>query len=58
MGGKIFINAVFYIMNDTSMYPANLLLSFYRLEHNDLHFGMTSCIFKDVYHLYGVISTD
>lgn len=56
--GKIVINAVFYIMNDISVYPVNVLLRFYQLVYNDLYFGMASCIFKDVYHLFGAISTD
>lgn len=56
--GKILINAVFYIMNDISMHLVNLLRGFYQLLYNDLYFGMASCIFKEVYHLFGVISTD
>ena len=48
---KVFINPVFYIMSDIFMHPPNLLLGFYHLEYNDLHFGMTSYVFKDVYHL-------
>lgn len=55
---KIFINAMFYITNDIFTHTPNLLLGFYHLKYNDLHFGMTSYVFKDVYHLLGIICTD